>query len=82
MAKKTYGKVPPYIVKKNVELKEAKEKYSNYVKNIFAVRAAPVLPEVSNGPGMGMETNGQSRHRSNERLRNIGSIRLLDISYM
>jgi len=45
VAKKTYGKVPPYIAKKDVEMKEAKDRYSNYVKNIFAARAAPVLPE-------------------------------------
>lgn len=45
VAKKTYGKVPPYIVKKNVEMDEAKQRYANYVKNLFGARAAPVLPE-------------------------------------
>ena len=46
MAKKTYGKVPPYIVKKNAEMRDAECRYSNYVKTFFAGRAAPVLPEV------------------------------------
>jgi len=45
VAKKTYGKIPPYIHKKNVEMREAKEQYSEYVKELFGARAAPVLPE-------------------------------------
>lgn len=45
VAKRTYGKVPPYIEKKNEEMKAAKEKYSDYVKDLFAARAAPMLPE-------------------------------------
>ena len=57
MAKKTYGKVPPYICKKNIEMECAKERYANHVKEIFGARAAPVLPEVRNGP---QETMGKT----------------------
>ena len=59
VAKKTYGKVPPYIVKKNVEMDESKERYANYVKNLFGARAAPVLPEVRNARGKDVKTKGQ-----------------------
>ena len=46
VAKKTFGKVPPYITQKNAEMERAKQNYSDYVKTVFGARAAPVLPEV------------------------------------
>jgi len=45
VAKKTYGKIPPYVKKKNIEMEEEKERYSEYVKEMFARRAAPQMPE-------------------------------------